>query len=238
MHVLFVYAHPEPKSFTHALLETAYKEVERQGLSYEVTDLYAQNFNPVAGRHDFTSVAQPDYFHYQTEQMYAAQHGTFAPDIAAEQEKVRKADVLVFIFPLWGGGFPAILKGWFDRALAYGFSYVDGARFERGLFKGRAALACIPTGGTIERFSPGSTYGSIEQVLWPFTHCKLGYLGLDVTPPYIAYAAPRVGDEGRTKLLADWETYFGEFLADRAANHPALPPLAPPETVTSWNSKA
>lgn len=237
MHVLFVCCHPEPKSFTHALLERACKEVERQGLSYEVSDLHAQNFNPVSGRHDFTSVAQPDYFHYQTEQLHASRHGTFAPDIVREQERVRKADVLVFVFPLWGGGLPAMLKGWFDRVLAYGFSYVDGARFETGLFKGRAALCCIPTGGTPERFSPAGAYGSIEQVLWPFTHCTIDYLGLDSPAPFIAYAAPRVGEEGRKQLLEDWEKYFGDFLADRAANHPALPPLAPPQTVTSWASK-
>lgn len=236
MHILNVYCHPEAQSFTHALLERACKVFDEQGHTYDISDLYGENFNPVAGRHDFTSVARPDYFHYQTEQYYAAEHGTFAPDIQREQDRVRRADVMIFYFPLWGGSLPAMLKGWFDRVLAYGFSYVDGTRFDTGLFKGRAGMCCIPTGGTRERFSPEGVYGSIDNMLFPFTRGTLAYLGLDVADPFVAYAAPRVGDEGRRELLNEWETYLSTWMADRAANHPALPPLAPPVSVTSWNS--
>src|SRR4029079_4648856 len=118
----------------------------------EVSDLYVEGFNPVAGRHDFSSVANPDRFHYQSEQELAARCGTFAPEIQREQERVRAADLLVLQFPLWWGSVPAILKGWFDRVLAYGFAYVDGRRFDTGLFKGRRALFSVTTGGTPARF--------------------------------------------------------------------------------------
>ena len=70
-----------------------------------------------------------------------------------------RADLLAFTFPLWWGGLPAIVKGWFDRVCAYGMAYADGKRFDKGYFIGRRAILGLTTGGTIERFSAGGGYG-------------------------------------------------------------------------------
>lgn len=236
MHVLLVCCHPEPKSFTHALMERACEVLDRQGHTYDISDLYAEDFYPAAGRRDFTSVAREDRFHYQTEQKYAAEHGTFAPEIKREQDRVRRANVMIFFFPLWGGGMPAMLKGWFERVMAYGFSYVDGARYKTGLFRGRAGMLCLPTGGTRERFSAAGPYGNIEDKLRPLTEGSLAYLGLDVAKPFVAFAAPRVSDEERREILQEWNDYLDGWMAERAESHPDLPDLKPPITETSWNS--
>jgi len=45
--VLIIYAHPNPKSFTHAVLESLVKGLESAKAPYEVLDLYAIGFNPV-----------------------------------------------------------------------------------------------------------------------------------------------------------------------------------------------
>ena len=144
----------------------------------------------MAGRHDFTSVADATRFHYQTEQEHAALTDGFAPDLAREQKRLAKTDLLVLVFPLWWGGPPAMLKGWFDRVLAYGVAYVDGRRFDTGLFQGRRALMAVTTGGTRERFSEGGAYGEIARVLYPVERLLLGYMGFEVPPPFVAYAAP------------------------------------------------
>ncbi|GGH12750.1 NAD(P)H dehydrogenase [Alsobacter metallidurans] len=204
MHALIVYAHPEPTSFNAAMRDAAVAAIAAAGHTAEVSDLYGEGFNPVAGRHDFTTVADPDRFHYQTEQEHAALHDGFAPDLRREQERVARADVLILQFPLWWGGPPAILKGWCERVLAYGVAYVDGARFDTGLFKGRRALFSVTTGGTPERFSSTGVYGPIEQVLYPVQRLLLEYLGFDVLPPFVAYGAPRVGEEERAGYLGDW----------------------------------
>jgi NAD(P)H dehydrogenase (quinone) len=78
--------------------------------------------------------------------------GGFAADLVREQERLMRADLLVLVFPLWWGGLPAIVKGWFDRVCAYGVAYADGRRFERGYFVGRRAVLGLTTGGTTERF--------------------------------------------------------------------------------------
>lgn len=214
--VLFVYCHPERTSFTHALLEVAKAAVAAEGAVFEVSDLYAEGFNPVAGRHDFETCADPDRFHYQTEQAHAAAHDGYSDDLRREQARVRRADILVFLFPLWWGGPPAMLKGWFDRVLSYGFAYVDGARFDTGLFRDRSSLMCVSTGGTEARFSEGGTYGTIDQVLWPVQHCQLRYLGMEVAEPFVAYAAPRIDEEGRQSLLQRWSQTLRAVLAHRA----------------------
>jgi NAD(P)H dehydrogenase (quinone) len=81
--------------------------------------------------------------------------------------------------------------------LAYGFAYVDGRRFETGLFKGRHAIFSVTTGGTSERFSPDGVYGEIERVLYPVERLLLQYMGFEVLPPFVAYGAPRVDDAQR-----------------------------------------
>ncbi len=201
---LIVYANPEPASFTGALKDAAVKTLGAAGWTVEVSDLYAEGFDPVAGRHDFTTVADGARFHYQTEQKLAHETGGFAPDIVREQERMQRADLLIILFPLWWGGMPAILKGWFDRVMAFGFAYVDGARFETGFFKGRSGLIGVVTGGTPARFTDGGTYGEIGAVLWPIQRCMLEYLGLQVLEPFVAYAAPRVDADARAAYLADW----------------------------------
>ena len=215
MHVLIVYAHPEPTSFTAALKDAALRSLSAAGHDVEVSDLYGEGFNPVAGRLDFIAAADPARFHYQSEQLHASQSGGFAPDLVREQQRLTRADFIVFAFPLWWGGVPAIVKGWFDRVCAYGVAYADGKRFEEGYFVGRRAMLAITTGGTTERFSPGGSYGPIQDVLYPVRRCMLEYLGLEVMDPFVAYAAPRVEAAKRAEYLRTWETQLLAAVSDR-----------------------
>lgn len=215
MRALVVYAHPEPTSFTAALKDTAVQTLSAAGHRVEVSDLYAEGFNPVAGRHDFKSAADPDRFHYQTEQLHASRTGGFAADVLREQDRLLRADVLIFVFPLWWGGMPAILKGWFDRVCAYGVAYADGKRFGQGYFLGRRAILGITTGGTVERFSAGGVYGEMSDVLYSVRRCILEYLGLEVVEPFSAYAAPRVSEPERQEYLRRWQERLLAAIGDR-----------------------
>jgi NAD(P)H dehydrogenase (quinone) len=220
MNALIVYAHPEPSSFTGALKDVSVRTLQVAGYGVEVSDLHGQNFNPVAGRHDFTTVADPARFHYQNEQGHAFANNGYAADVVREQQRIAKADLLVVHFPLWWGGMPAILKGWFDRVLAFGFAYADGKRYDTGYFRGRRGILCVGTGGTTERFSPTGVYGPIEDVLYPVNRCMIEYLGMEALDPFIAYAAPRIDDAGRKEHLRAWEQRLGE-IARQAATEKA-----------------
>lgn len=211
--VLIVHAHPEPTSFNAALTDRARRTLERAGHEVTVSDLYAEDFDPVAGRHDFTSVADPARFHYQGEQAHAARLNAFSPELAREQARVAAADLVILQFPLWWGGVPAILKGWFERVLAYGFAYVDGARFDAGLFRGRRAMCSLTTGGTAARFGTDAVYGEVDRVLWQVQHLTLEYMGYEVEEPFIAYGTPRASDAERAGYLDALEARVLEMAA-------------------------
>lgn len=243
MRVLVVHAHPEPTSFTAELCRVAESTLQQLGHEVEISDLYAEGFDPVAGRHDFTTTADPDRFHYQSEQHHASRHDGFAPDLVREQQRTADADMIVFTFPLWWGGVPAILKGWFDRVLAYGFAYEDGMRFESGYFHGRTAVLGVVTGGTPKRFSAEGTYGEIEKVLWPVQHCTLRYMGLTSPEPFVAYAAPRADAAGRAEYLRAWREHL-ELTASQqtTVTHTERPHASSrrprPSATTNWSSSA
>src|SRR5215469_16872122 len=65
MRVFIVHAHPEPMSFSGALTRTATAALADAGHEVVVSDLYAIGFNPVSGRHNFTTVSDPDYYRQQ-----------------------------------------------------------------------------------------------------------------------------------------------------------------------------
>jgi len=241
MHVLIVHAHPEPTSYTAALKDAAAHALRSRGHAVVVSDLHAEGFNPVAGRHDFESIADPARFHYQAEQLNAARRNAFAPDLAREQARVAQADLFVFTFPIWWGGLPAILKGWFDRVMAYGFAYADGKRFDQGYFQGRRALMAISTGGTAERFSDDGVYGDIADVLYPVRRCMFEYLGLEVLPPFMAYGAARADDAARRAYLEQWAQAVVGAVDDvawqaRMKSAPAIPALGTDDT-GGWTAR-
>lgn len=86
------------------------------------------NFNPVASQLDFESLNQTDYFNYALEQRHAQKNQTLAQDIQIEIDKVKRADLVIFSFPLYWTSVPAILKGWIDRVFVAGLFY-GGKRF-------------------------------------------------------------------------------------------------------------
>lgn len=239
MNVLIVYAHPEPASFNGALKNAAAEAIRAAGHMVEISDLYAERFDPVAGRHDFETSADPTFFHYQREQLHAAQSGGFSPELKREQERIERADLIILQFPLWWGAPPAILKGWFERVLAYGVAYADGRRFGKGLYRGRGGLMCVTTGGTPARFSAEGEYGEIDRVLWPVRHLTLEYMGLDVEEPFVCYGTPRVDDATRADYLRQWgarvTAALGRGYTRRPADEIAAEVAA---NATSWTSRA
>ena len=129
MQILIVYAHPEPTSFNAAMKDLAVETLTAQGHSVVVSDLYAMGWNAVAGPQDVTGArSDTSRFSLAREQTHAMEQGNIAVDIAAEQAKLTAADLVIFQFPIWWFGMPAILKGWADRVFARGFAYLPGRK--------------------------------------------------------------------------------------------------------------
>ena len=205
MNVFMVYAHPEPTSFNGALRDRAASALRKAGHEFVVTDLYAENYDPRAGRHDFKSAADENRFDYQVEQKHAANTNTFAAEIARDQERLYWCDLLIFQFPLWWFGPPAILKGWIDRTLAFGRLYDLGHRYGAGMLKGRTGLVSVTTGGPEQRFGgENAEYEAIDVYLKAVEFGCIQYLGMDLADRFVAWSAGRVSAEERQKYLDLW----------------------------------
>jgi NAD(P)H dehydrogenase (quinone) len=214
MNVLIVYAHPEPKSFNAALRDAAVSRLQQLGHRVQVSDLYAANFNPAAGPGDYVERANPDQYEYRAEMKHALKGTGYVSEIESEQEKLRWCNALILQFPMWWFGLPAILKGWVDRVMTYGFAYAPGQKFEAGLLKGRRALVSVTTGAHAHVLAPDSMDGDIHRLLWSVQNGVLRYVGFDVLPPFIAHGIGLIDETARGKILADYQARLERLWVD------------------------
>jgi putative NADPH-quinone reductase len=100
MRVLLVHCHPCEGSFGAALRDTALKSLAAAGHETRLLDLYAMGFNPV--------MSAPEREGYHTA-------GSNELPVAEHLAALRWCEALIFTYPTWWYGPPAMLKGWLDR---------------------------------------------------------------------------------------------------------------------------
>ncbi len=209
MNVLLVFAHPEPRSFNGALRDAARDTLQGLGHAVETSDLYAMRFFPAVSESDFTCErANPEVFNAGAEQQHAHEQQAFAAEIALEQQKVSRADLVILQFPMWWFGMPAILKGWVDRVFARGFAYLRGRMYDTGMLAGRRAMLSLTTGNPGSLYAPDGVNGDIEHILWPIHNGIFRYAGFEVLPPYIAYAPGIASPEQREAMLEAYRAHL------------------------------
>lgn len=216
MKAFIVYWHPEPRSFNHAMFVAAQQGLARSGWEVATSDLHAMAFNPVSGRANFRSVKDPDYLKPQVEEMHATEVDGFADDIAAELRKLDACDLMIWQFPLWWFGLPAVLKGWVDRVFAMGRVYGGGRIYRQGVFRGKRAMLSLTTGGPADAYRTGGFNGDLQGILRPIHRGMLEFVGFDVLAPHVVYGPVRMSDEQRTAELER----FGTRLANLAGEQP------------------
>ncbi len=198
MKVLIVHAHHEARSFSSALCVQAKNTLLELGHQVVVSDLYAQAFDPVSDRRNFTSCADANFLKQQAEEAYASQQNGFSAELEAEIAKLEACDLLVFNFPLWWFGMPAILKGWVDRVFAAGRIYGGPKLYEGGLGGARKkAMVMLTTGGGPEGYSGYGVNPSLEQILKPIEHGIFWFNGFLPLAPFVAWSPARSGQEQR-----------------------------------------
>ena len=186
MHTHIVLAHPEPQSFNAHLAQVARRALEADGWSASVSDLYGMGFDPCERAEHYAGRQQPARFDVQAEQRHASEHGTIPEIVAAEIERLERADLLILQYPMWWHLPPAMLKGWLDRVFIYGAVYASQRRFEKGRFVGKRALLSVTVGTSAETYAFDGRSGDIDLLLWP-VNFSLAYVGYAVLAPFVAY---------------------------------------------------
>ncbi|PIP97050.1 MAG: NAD(P)H dehydrogenase [Rhodobacterales bacterium CG18_big_fil_WC_8_21_14_2_50_71_9] len=108
MRVLIVHSHPDPDSYNASLCRTVAETLTRGGHELRVIDLYAEGFQPVLSREGWRAYED------------AARNADGIEDHVAA---LRWAEGLIFVYPTWWYGLPAMLKGWLDRVWTPGVAF-------------------------------------------------------------------------------------------------------------------
>lgn len=199
MHTLVVYSHPNPDSFTHAILEAFTRGLEDGEHTYEVVDLYHINFDPNFGIADYSAFAG----------------GAVPPDVQEQQKKVARADAFAFICPVFWMNMPANMIGWIVRVFCYGFAYrlteqgwqghVSG---RVGLLKQKKALVMSPTFFSEEDYRQSGLLDAMKKII-----CEYGfeYPGVGQADYVFFYRAFSVNDATREEYLRQAHRLGKEF---------------------------
>lgn len=184
MNQLVVFAHPNPKSFGKGIVDAIVRASEEKGVNVKVRDLYQIGFDPVLKPADFEDL----------------QNGKVPEDIAAEQEHIKWADVITFVYPVWWVGLPAMLKGYVDRVFSYGFAYeyVDGV--PKGLLNGKKALLFSTTGSPSDYYDSIGMTNSMKQTS---DEGIFNFTGIQEVKHTFFGAVPHVTDEVRAGYLKE-----------------------------------
>ncbi len=180
--VCVIYAHPNPKSFNKAIKEVVLETLSAKGVKYSLRDLYALEFNPILSARDFETFLS----------------GGVPEDIRREQEIIKGAKLLVFVYPIWWTGMPAILKGYIDRVFSYGFAYEERDGELVGLLSDKKAFVINTLGASEPDYRPSG----MEECLIKTTDIGIfKFCGIEVIRHLFLYAVPYVRDDERKAML-------------------------------------
>lgn len=141
MRVLVVCAHPREDSFTRAATAAAVRGCERAGHDVTMLDLYGLDFRAAMS--------------LEERRAYSSEQPLIDPVTVEHAGLVMSADMLVFVYPTWWSGQPAILKGWLERVLVNNVAF----RMERDRVR--------PNLGHVKRLVGITSHGS------PWTFVKV-----------------------------------------------------------------
>ena len=185
MDYLIIYAHPNPKSFNHAVKETVENKLKEKGKSFETRDLYALGFEPVMKPDDFIAIQQ----------------GTHLPDVKEEQQLIADAKRLILIHPIWWYSMPAILKGYVDRVFSYGFAYTQTEEGIKPLLTDKEIIIFNTMGETKEQCESSGICPCLKKTIGgTFEFC-----GIKVLEHKFFFAVPYITDEDRKHMLKEIE---------------------------------
>ncbi len=185
MKVLIIFGHPNPDSFNGLMLSAIKNKLTEKGYEFIVKNLYDSNFNPMLTMGDFIKMT----------------NSTVSDDVALEHLDIGWAEAIVFIYPVWWSGPPAIVKGWFDRVLTDGFAFTyktDGSH--EGLLKDKQAFIFSTSAMTQEEMNELGLAKAMEDIA---VKGILNYCGITNVTYRNFFEVPDTDDLTRNQMLND-----------------------------------
>lgn len=163
MKVVIVFNHPYDGSFCNAILQAVQNGLSRGNHEFDLIHLDKDNFNPVMTSGDLKAFRDKK---------------PVDPKVLEYNERIKEADHLVFIFPIWWELMPALMKGFVDKVIFPGvaYDYKDASNtYMKPLWTNLTGMTMITTMNT-----PNWAYwlifgNAIKKAMLLGTFWKMGY---------------------------------------------------------------
>ena len=124
--ILIINGHPYRESFNHALTDSYVKGASTTHAQISQINIGDLKFNPNL-------------------QFGFSERTELEPGLLESIQKIKAADHIVWVFPIWWAGYPAIMKGFIDRIFLPGITFqpIDGKVLPKKLLKGKTSRIII-----------------------------------------------------------------------------------------------
>lgn len=179
---LVIYAHPNPASLNHFFKQIIVESLKKSEEEVIVRDLNEINFNPVLSLND----------------MDGQRIGQVSEDVKTEQDFISWADQIIFVYPIWWTGMPAIMKGYIDRVFSYGFAYRYDQGIQKGLLTGKKIVIVNSHGKSNAEYQ---AMGMDKALALTSDTGIFTYCGLEIKQHFYFDKADRASEEN----ILEWE---------------------------------
>jgi len=161
MRISVILAHPDKRSFNHAIAQAVVSQLENNGHKVVFHDLHDESFDPLLASDEIPKDAALPVM------------------ITTHCKEIAEAEGIIIVHPNWWGQPPAILKGWVDRVIRPGVAYEfleddSGEGVPNGLLKASAAIVFNTTNTEPEREK--TVFGDPLETIWK--NCIFGLCGV------------------------------------------------------------
>lgn len=188
---LIIYAHPNSASLNHFFKQTVVESLLQSGQEVVVRDLNEISFNPVLSLED----------------MNGQRMGKVTDDVKTEQDFITWADQIIFIYPIWWTGMPAIMKGYIDRVFSYGFAYRYDQGVQKGLLAGKQTVIINSHGKSNAEYE---TMGMDKALALTSDTGIFKYSGLEIKQHFYFDKADRASSENILEWTKQIKMLFEE----------------------------
>jgi len=195
MRTVIVFNHPNEGSYCTAILQSVTKGLQQANHEVDLMHLDNDGFNPAMSKADLKAFVE---------------HQPIDPQVIDYNERLNKADHLIFIFPIWWDIMPATTKGFIDRVLSPGAVY---DHHPRGfglvpLLKNLKSITIITTMNKPQLMYSLLIGNLIRSVMLKSVFKTMGYKNLN----WISFTSVKsVSQEKRIKWLLNLENRFSKF---------------------------
>ncbi len=157
MTALIIYGHPDTKGHCPYILDQVKSQLNHKKIKFKSINLYKENYDPILHENE----------------LYTAGNREISKQNKTYQEMIKNSDLQIYIYPIWWGSMPAILKGFFDKVFTshFAFKYVNALPL--GLLKDKKAIIFATCG------APSFYYKYLFRgPIWIIKKGILGFCGI------------------------------------------------------------